>query len=270
MIVQQLRWGSGSHPGHVRAVNEDALIAGPRVFAVADGMGGHAAGEVASSLLISAIADAAERAPVSQETVRAAVVDGRARMRDVVARRPSAAGMGATLAGVAWCDGAAPDEVLVFHAGDARVYRVHDGQLEACTRDHSLVQERIDAGSLAVDEAATHRDRHVVTRAVSPATEVEVTIDRQRAQVGDRWLVCSDGLTDIVEEAQLRTVLASGAAAPETSARLVAVALEAGAPDNVSAIVVDVVAAASPATPVPADGRDGAATVPRRGDEVGR
>lgn len=263
--VQRLRWGSGSHPGRVRAVNEDALIAGPRVFAVADGMGGHAAGEIASSVIISAVADAADRGTIDERALRAALREGQARMRKTVQRRPESAGMGCTLAGISWCDGPEMDTVLVFHIGDARVYRLGGGRLMACTRDHSVVQERIDAGTLTAEAARRDADRHLVTRAITPESAVEPEIRQEHAHVGDRWLVCSDGLSDAVAAPAIEQLLQAAPDAAAASSALVEAALDAGAPDNVSAIVVEVTGATTgSASPVPGCGlnEDPAVTLP--------
>jgi protein phosphatase len=233
-----IRWGSRTDPGRKREHNEDAVLVAPPVFLVADGMGGHAAGDVASRLALAAFEE----------------IDPAVQLRDLVfaARQandlirahaeanPARRGMGTTLSGFAIIDGRAGTYAAVVNVGDSRTYLARQDRLEQITVDHSLVQELVDAGEITEDEAQVHPHRNVVTRALGIDLELEVDTATVPLQSGDRLLVCSDGLTGVVPLDTIATVLAQPIDAVTTADRLVHLALEAGAPDNVSVIVVDV------------------------------
>ncbi len=241
----KLRWGQISHPGNVRSRNEDALVAGPSIFAVADGMGGHDAGDVASAMTIETLSSLA-----ATELDRSALLDAvRSANRAVTAEGARLAnGMGTTLTGLAVTseNGRAVD-VVVFNVGDSRTYALHHGRLERLTHDHSVVQELVDAGRLSADEAERHPDRNVITRSLGAEPSVEIDWVARKPRQGDRYLVCSDGLTKEVAENELAAVLAQVPEPQVAADLLLAAALQSGGRDNVTAIVVDVVAVTEPA-----------------------
>jgi len=224
--------------GRVRSHNEDALFASPRLVAVADGVGGHAAGEVASAVAISALASLEKRRlrePLP-EALDAAVREGNATIAFVAGARPATRGMGTTLCAVALHAGT----LVVAGIGDSRAYLLRDGELRQLTRDDSLVQRLVDDGLLDAAAARMHPRRSVVTAALDGEPGRAPAVNSLDARAGDRLLVCSDGLSDLVEDAALAEVLA---ALPREHAadRLVELALEAGGRDNVSVVVADVV-----------------------------
>jgi protein phosphatase len=236
-VPVEVTWGSVTHAGSVRARNEDSVLAGPVLFAVADGMGGHAAGDVASAIAIAEVARVAVGDPVT-------IVDAITRANQAVRARAievaELTGMGTTLTGVAFLDGAEP-QAIVFNVGDSRVYRQRRGEpIEQITADHSLVADLVRAGALNADDARTSRQRHVVTRALG--IEADVSCDTWLLDVasGDVFLVCSDGLSDELDEPALDEVLAA-ADEPQAAANLLLErALDHGARDNVSCVVVHV------------------------------
>jgi serine/threonine protein phosphatase PrpC len=235
-------WAAATDSGLVRSHNEDALwprpeggevdrgeSAGPFLAAVADGMGGHVGGEVASGVAIEA-AVAAAGSPVDR--VRAANLA----VVDAARRRPRLAGMGTTLT-LALFSG---DALEIGHIGDSRAYLLREGNLEQLTRDHSLVAEMIAAGELRPEEAPLHPFRSVITRALG--MESSVVVDRVRRELlpGDRVLLCSDGLTTMLEDGQVAALLGAGTG-PEAAAALIEATNQAGGFDNISVVVVDVV-----------------------------
>lgn len=238
-MVIEVRWGSATHHGRVRDHNEDALLAGPDVFAVADGMGGHAAGEVASAIAVAGLATLAGLADVPDPDVRvrAALQRANAEIRRRARADPSVAGMGTTVAGVARVAG---PRLLVFHLGDSRVYRFRAGRLEQLTDDHSLVGELVRSGQLTEDEARRHPRRNVVTRALGVDDVAEPVVRPVDAAVGDCFLVASDGLFGEVPAAQIGDLLATPGTLESRSRSLVDAALRRGGRDNVSVVLVAV------------------------------
>ena len=229
-------WGSATDTGRVRTLNEDALVALAPIFLVADGMGGHDSGDVASRIVVEECSVLVGRHFVTIEDLQECFLRAAARMREVLAGRSG----GTTVAGaaIAMHDDAA--YWLVFNIGDSRVYRMVDGDLEQVTVDHSVVQELLEAGQLSADEASVHADRHVVTRALATDSASEPDYWMIPATRDDRLLICSDGLTDELTDAQLQAILSTVTDAQEAAETLVAAALEAGGRDNVSVVVVDV------------------------------
>ena len=221
-------------------MNEDALLAYPPVFLVADGMGGHAAGDLASRLAVEEFSQLAGRTSASPDEVHACFHRTATRLRESVAAGRIA---GTTVAGVAIAahDGGA--YWLVFNIGDSRVYRFSGGELEQISVDHSVVQEMVDRGELALAEVSTHPERHVITRAVDTGADPEPDYWLIPAGANDRLLLCSDGLTSELDDAALRRVLIEVADPQEAAQRLISEALDAGGRDNVSAVVVDVAVA---------------------------
>ncbi|ASR56875.1 PP2C family serine/threonine-protein phosphatase [Cellulomonas sp. PSBB021] len=231
-----VRWGAATSQGG-RSHNEDALLADTDVFVVADGMGGHDAGEVASATAVEVLRALVGRAPGPDE-VRAALVEAHERVRALASegtRRP-----GTTATGVALTVHEATVCWVVLNVGDSRTYRMAGAVLEQVTRDHSEVAELVADGVVRPDEAAHHPWRHVVTRALGGgAPTVEPDVDVLAVSPGDRMLVCSDGLTDALPDQRIEADLKAEADPQAAADRLVATAVAAGAADNVTVVVVD-------------------------------
>lgn len=230
-------WGSATDRGLVRRLNEDALLAYPPVFLVADGMGGHSAGDVASRLAVEEFAQLAGRPSAEPDEIHACFGRTARRLRNVVDAGRTA---GTTVAGVAVAAYDGAEYWLVFNIGDSRVYRLADGALEQISVDHSVVQDLIDAGEIDEAQATVHPERHVITRAI--ATDAEPAPDYWLIPAGpsDRLLVCTDGLTIELSNEHLAQVLATVADPQLAAERLVSEAVAAGGADNISAVVVDV------------------------------
>jgi protein phosphatase len=241
-----LRWGSATDVGRVRTLNEDSLLAVPGLFVVADGMGGHAAGEVASQLAVAEFARLAEQAPVRAEDVAETVRLANEHILSAGAERDDRHGMGTTLTGVGVVSSQQGEELAVFNVGDSRVYRLTEGQLHQLTVDHSAVQELVDAGRLTAQAARSHPRRNVVTRSLGtdPGPAPDVWLVQPAA--GDRFLVCSDGLTGELEDADIAALLAGNPDPQATADELVRQAVAVGGHDNVTAVVLDIVEVVAP------------------------
>lgn len=250
--MAQLVWSSRSDPGRRRR-NEDSFFAADRIFAVADGMGGHDRGDLAAEMAVAALATLP---PVFQRTEVLEAVRGAHRSISRLAADTGGAGMGTTLTGIAF-EPDDPSSVLVFNVGDSRVYRLRAGALEQLTNDHSVVQELIDAGELSPSEAETHHERHIVTRSLGEGGRLEIEWSQEDLHVGDRFLVCSDGLTREVPDVRIAALLGAAGDVDAAAESLLASALENGARDNVTITVVDVLEIA--------DGAVGGSTTPRSG-----
>ena len=231
--------------GPVRRNNEDTAYASPRLAAVADGVGGAAAGEVASRAAIDALAHL-DRCRVDEPLDRAlaaAVAKGNAAIGFIAGCRPRMAGMSTTLTAVALDD----DGYLVTNVGDSRTYLLRDGTLRRLTRDDSLVQRLVDSGAVTPAEARTHPQRSLVLDALDGDPERRPpAVTPVAARAGDRLLLCSDGLSDALDDERIAELLGI-AAREECAERLVAAALAAGARDNVSVVVADVAPRRDPA-----------------------
>ncbi len=240
--MAELRWGAATDKGRVRTANEDSLVAVAHVFAVADGMGGHAAGEVASAVALDALQAALTGQPVTLATVTEAV---RAANEAVFRRsltEPSARGMGTTLTLIAPAVGDDErDHLVVANVGDSRAYLFADGQLRQLTRDHSYVEEMLAAGQITAAEARNHPHRHVVTRALGVEPAVAVDTWLVTPEPGDRYLICSDGLINEVADDQIARLFLEHSDPQAAAQELVATANAAGGRDNISVVVVDVV-----------------------------
>lgn len=235
--------GSGlSHAGRVRSVNEDAILTDPAgtLWAVADGMGGYGHGDVAADIVIDHLAQIPHDASGGPPLV-AALESANAAVRSWAATARSGP-MGATVV-AALIDGAA---ATVAWVGDSRAYRMRTGALSRLTRDHSVVQELVEAGSLAAGDAERHPQAHVVTRAVGAEERIAVDTAAVDLAAGDLLLLCSDGLTKCVPDADVAALLGSSRTPEEACRKLVEAALERGGPDNVSVIVVRVAGAPAP------------------------
>jgi protein phosphatase len=231
-----LNYVARSDRGLVRSTNEDSVYAGPHLLAIADGMGGHAAGEVASKLVIAELAEL-DNPPGDDliDLLHRAILGGNRAISEQVAEDPQLEGMGTTLTAILF----GGDRLALANVGDSRTYLMRDGELEQITRDDSLVQSLVDEGRITAEEAETHPLRSRVLRALTGQATVEPTLSVREVRTGDRYLLCSDGLSDVVGHAVLAGTLRSGD--PATCAdRLVQLALEAGGPDNVTVVVADV------------------------------
>ena len=237
--VITIRAGAATDAGRVREHNEDSVLAGAGIFAVADGIGGHAAGEVASALAVARLGQLGEVPGLSPETVRAHLALANQEILDSAADHPEQAGMGTTVAGLALAWFAGAEHWVVFNVGDCRVYRFTDNRLEQLTTDHTEVAELVAAGTIDAEAALRHPRRNVVTRAlgIDPGPEADLWILPQTP--GERFLICSDGLPLELTEEQMTTVLRDEPVAEIAARELVRLAVEAGGRDNVSAVVVD-------------------------------
>ena len=238
----RLVFAAATDVGRMRKNNEDSYLSSQPVAAVADGMGGHSAGEVASAIAIEELAALGGRGPWENETaatddLKQAILRANRRIREMAASDRKLNGMGTTLVALLE-DG---DMVHVANVGDSRGYLLRQGELSQVTVDHSLVQELVDDGRLSPEDAERHPQRSVITRALGIDPEVEFDLFTYKLQVGDRLLLCSDGLSDVVEPAQIRKVLLRVRNAHRAARELVTVANAHGGPDNITVIVVDAV-----------------------------
>jgi serine/threonine protein phosphatase PrpC len=236
----RLVFAAATDVGRMRKNNEDSYLSQKPVAAVADGMGGHSAGEVASAIAIEELAALRGRGPWENETaatddLKQAILRANRRIREMAAGDRKLNGMGTTLVALLE-DG---DLVHLANVGDSRGYLLRQGELSQVTVDHSLVQELVDDGRLSPEDAERHPQRSVITRALGIEPEVEFDLFTYKLQVGDRLLLCSDGLSDVVEPRQIRNVLLRVRNPDEAAGRLIAVANEQGGPDNITVIVVD-------------------------------
>ena len=227
--------------GLLREGNEDSAYAGPHLLVIADGMGGHVAGEVASAVAVSAIApldhqnlhDSAQMLSALADAVAAASNT----LHDMTLADPSTEGMGTTLTAMLW-SGA---QVAMCHIGDSRAYLLRDGDFFQITRDHTLVQSLVDEGRLSPAAAATHPQRSLVMRALQSSTDAEPDLGMREALLGDRYLLCSDGLSDVVTEQTLHKTLLSYTDPEQAVLQLIDLAIRSGGPDNITCIVADAV-----------------------------
>jgi serine/threonine protein phosphatase PrpC len=233
-----LSYGYGTDRGLRRELNEDSFIASDPVFAVADGMGGHEAGEVASGMCVRALA-AMPQLATGKRSITAAVLQQYLVRADSAIRQATGARAGTTLAGAVVVEQMGMPYWLVMNIGDSRTYRLSQGEFAQVSVDHSEVQELVDAGEITPEEAAVHPRRHVVTRALGTGDETEADYWLLPVEEGDRILVCSDGLnSELTDEHMFRILSAVGDPQDAVDA-LIQAALRNGGRDNVTVIVVD-------------------------------
>jgi len=234
-----LQFASATDVGHKRAVNEDSVLAELPIFIVADGMGGHEAGDKASAAVVDAFSRLLSDAPVSIDDVTEAVEYAHNSVEAIA--ELTTRGAGSTLTGIVLVEHAGSPQWLVVNVGDSRVYRLHGDDLAQLTIDHSVVAQLVADGTLRPEEAATYVGRNVITRAVgSPESPPDFWL--HPLVTGERLLVCSDGLTGELDDEMIRVALTSGASAQQTADDLLKQALDRGGRDNVTLIVVDVIA----------------------------
>jgi PPM family protein phosphatase len=236
-VTLVLRYAARSDRGLVRTNNEDSVYAGARLLALADGMGGHAAGEVASQLVIAALAHLDDDEPGGDLLAKLddAVREGNAAIAAHVENDPELEGMGTTLTAILF----AGNKLGLIHIGDSRGYMLRDGELAQITKDDTFVQTLVDEGRITAEEAHSHPQRSLIMRALT-GHEVEPTLIMREARVGDRYLLCSDGLSDPVSQETILEALRIPEVT-ESADRLIELALRGGGPDNVTVVVADVV-----------------------------
>jgi protein phosphatase len=239
-MTMRVACGHHTDVGRVRSHNEDGLIAGRRVWAVADGMGGHAAGDVASSLVIGRLHALDEADALRPTDLLTALAEASETVRQHGDEHPRSAGLGTTVTGLAAVEVDGEDRWAVFNVGDSRVYRLADGELARVTVDHSEVEELVAGGIITADQARHHPLRNIVTRSVGGAHPPAVDLWLLAPTPGERFVVCSDGLNSEVEDADIARLAAATPDPQDAAEALVAAALAAGGRDNVTVVVVDV------------------------------
>lgn len=243
-----LHFGATTDVGRVRDVNEDSMLAQPPVFVVADGMGGHSSGDVASRIAVEEFGRLARQgydrrhgAAAVEQVLRAS----QQRIHEYAARTAGSAAQwyaGSTVvAALVVEDDDGQEKWLLVNLGDSRIYKLHNQQLDQVSVDHSVVQELIDAGRISTDESATHPERHVVTRALGGPGGVEPEFFLLPLGSAPRLVLCSDGVSGEVDAETMQQILIESPDPRDAADRLVAAAVEAGGHDNATAVVVDVV-----------------------------
>ena len=236
---------AASNIGRVRKSNQDSGYAGYNFFFVADGMGGHAGGDIASAIIAQSVARADreyEDTDQASSQVVEALLEANQKLADTVSEHAELKGMGTTFSGIVFTG----DLVTVTHIGDSRVYMVSEDKVSQVTKDHTFVQRLVDTGRITPEEALTHPRRSVLMRVlgdveISPEVDTEVF----KAAAGDRWMLCSDGLCGVVPDEIINKILLDKSVdAEEAAALLIYEALEHGAPDNITVVVVDVISSA--------------------------
>ena len=265
----RLSYGYGTDRGLRRELNEDSYIASDPVFAVADGMGGHEAGEVASGLCVRALAQLPQLA-TGERTATAGVVQQYLASADESIRSATGSRAGTTLSGVVVVEQMGVPYWLVMNIGDSRTYRLSQGRLSQVSVDHSEVQELVESGEITAEEAAVHPRRHVVTRALGAGDETEADYWLLPIEEGDRMMVCSDGLNGELTDGQMLEILSTVEDPQEAVDALIQAALRRGGRDNITVIVIDArnvlndagIATTAPRTAADAEEED---TLPRAG-----
>lgn len=237
MTSLYLDYGYGSHVGLRRELNEDSSVVTDTLFAVADGMGGHEAGEVASSLAVQTLAEGwdAAQGRLTRRDLQQFIDDADERIR-----RATDSKAGTTLTGAALVEAENELQWLVFNIGDSRTYMFHEGALVRLTRDHSQVQEMFESGIITAAEIHNHPNRNVITRALGAGEVYDADFSTSSVRAGQRVLICSDGLTGELEDDQIAEILGQGASPQETVDTLIQQSLHRGGRDNVTVVVVDV------------------------------
>jgi serine/threonine protein phosphatase PrpC len=233
-------YAARSDVGMVRSENQDSGYAGPRLLAMADGMGGHAGGDIASSTVIGALVDLDGEALGSSEASSALlhrITAANDQLAEIAKAEPALHGMGTTLIAIL----RSHNKLVLAHIGDSRAFLARDGKLTQITKDHSFVQNLVDEGRITEDEAMGHPQRSLVTRVLTGQEGDEPDVTVREARIGDRYLIASDGLTDYVAGDTIAEMVLAGETPAATADRLVALALKAGAPDNVTIVIGDVV-----------------------------
>ncbi len=247
-MALSFHYAARSDVGLVRKDNQDSGYAGPHLLVVADGMGGHAGGDIASATAITELVaidhDSLTAAEASTQLARA-IQSANEEIARIYAERAELEGMGTTVTALM----RARNKLILAHIGDSRAYRLRDGKLSQITRDHSFVQTLIDEGRITEEEASTHPQRSVVTRVLTGAPDDEPDLGAREAREGDRYLLCSDGLSGFVAAETIEEILGAHTSPGQTADDLISLAVRAGAPDNVTVVIGDVVGdGSSPST----------------------
>lgn len=232
---QDISFGSRTDIGYVRDHNEDSLIIIPPLFAVADGMGGHEAGEIASEITVNTLAELAP-SHLDAEGLTAAVEAANYNVMKAPRQGVGRDGMGTTLT-AAMLEG---ERLLIAQVGDSRAYLLHKGHLQQITRDHSLMADLIEAGQITPEEARVHPNRSVITRAIGSDIHMRPDIYELNVDAGDRILLCSDGLSSMISNNAIESIMRRQSDAQHCADELVTAALENGGADNVTVVVADV------------------------------
>lgn len=249
-MTYALTYAAASHVGLIRGNNEDSAYAGPHLLALADGMGGHAAGEIASQLMISNIAHVDDVGPGDDMCgqLADAMAEGNTAIANQIDINPATEGMGCTLDAFFFND----DTLAICHVGDSRGYLYRDGQLEQITKDDTYVQSLVDEGQLAPEDVSNHPQRSLILKALT-GRPVEPTLMLRDVRPGDRYLLCSDGLSDPVSHDTIADIVSRGTL-EQAAERLIDLALRSGGPDNVTVVLGEIVNTSdddyTPATPL--------------------
>jgi PPM family protein phosphatase len=233
-----VRYSVRSDIGLEREDNEDSAYAGPRLLAIADGMGGHVGGEVASAAVIEAIRPLDTQVPAGEllDALDHAVRRANTALLDIVKADPSLRGMGTTLTALLWSG----SQLGLVHIGDSRAYLMRDDEVFQITHDHTLVQSLLDEGRITPEEVASHPQRSLIMQVLGHGTP-KPDLQLREARPGDRYLLCSDGLHEVADADAIAQVLRTVADPDQAATDLIALAIAAGAPDNITCIVADVV-----------------------------
>jgi len=229
-----------SHVGKIRSSNQDSGYTGRHLFLVADGMGGHAGGDVASAIATKRIAEADkkyESASDAEFALQSALIAANSLLAETVFEHSELTGMGTTVSGLVRVD----DQIVIAHIGDSRIYLFREGELSQISADHTFVQRLVDSGRITPEEAAVHPRRSVLMRVlgdVDAAPEIDTSI--LGTAPGDRWLICSDGLSSYVSDDEIASIMSSTPKPQDAADRLVRKSLDHGAPDNVTVVLLDI------------------------------
>lgn len=239
-MVTPVLSAASSHVGKVRATNQDSGSVGNHLFVVADGMGGHAGGDVASAIAVKhlvSIDHAFETTDDAREELYRGILGAGAKLTQAVAEHPELTGMGTTVSAMVRVG----HQMVIAHIGDSRIYRLRDGTLEQITADHTFVQRLVDTGRITAEEAAVHPRRSVLMRVLGDV-DVDPEIDTHIVDTapGDRWLLCSDGLSGYVSEREIAEILLGIDDPREAVDKLILASLAEGAPDNVTVVIAHV------------------------------
>ncbi len=229
-----------SNVGKIRANNQDSGYAGSYLFVVADGMGGHAGGDVASAIAVRRIAEVDRQYTSAHDAVfalQSSLIAANSLLAETVFEHGELTGMGTTVSGIIRVD----NQIAMAHIGDSRIYRFRAGKLEQISADHTFVQRLVDSGRITPEEAAVHPRRSVLMRVLGDVDAApEIDTDVFDTAAGDRWLICSDGLSSYVTDEKIEHTLATVESTQEAAERLVKESLDQGAPDNVTVVLVDI------------------------------
>jgi serine/threonine protein phosphatase PrpC len=239
-VAETQKSAAVSHVGKIRSNNQDSGYAGSYLFVVADGMGGHAGGDVASAIAVRRISEVDQRYTSAHDAafaLQSSLIAANSLLAETVFEHNELTGMGTTVSGILRVD----NQIAIAHIGDSRIYRFRGGKLEQISTDHTFVQRLVDSGRITPEEAAVHPRRSVLMRVlgdVDAAPEIDTNV--YDTAPGDRWMICSDGLSSYVTDDKMQHVLATFPSTQEAAEKLVKESLDQGAPDNVTVVLVDI------------------------------